>query len=219
MDWYSYTDDDGNDHYKYQDGSDKIEGYTNIGASVNININDDVYFNAFQNLSMTSYGESVDLKSKILNDKGLLGDYIGSGSELSAQGQSELFNSYVRKRMGEDGTQIMKGIALTTGGVIGAGELAAALPLLGDAATSYLTTGQVLNNIEGTALAYRYATTNAARWLVYTKTGQYVAATGAALLPAEARGLVPGIPINSYYQSVVEFWKNTNDLLFGKNKK
>ncbi len=61
MDWYKYTDDDGNEHYKYREGDkNKIKAngntYQNIGSTVSINLNNDVYLNAFQNLTMQSYG-------------------------------------------------------------------------------------------------------------------------------------------------------------------
>lgn len=68
--------------------------------TVSININDDVYLDAFQNLTMKSYGEAVDLKSKILNDKGLLINYIKDGSDLSMQGRVELFDSHISKKIG-----------------------------------------------------------------------------------------------------------------------
>ncbi len=226
MDWYSFSDSEGLIHYVYQDGSAAtIEigdvTYTNVGSTLSIELGGGTYLNFYQNLSMRSYEKPENLKSKILNDKGLLIKYIKDDSSLSKQGRIELFGSYVRKKMGEDGTKVMLGIGAVTGGVIGVGELAAVLPTMGETAMNNLVANEVLwtGNIEGTGLAYRYATTNAARWLVYTETGQYIAAAGSAMLPEGARGLVPGIPINSYYQSVVEFWKTINHLLFGKNKK
>jgi RHS repeat-associated protein len=183
MDWYSYTDDDGNEHYKYQDGSDKsidVDGntYSNIGSSVSINLNDDVYLNAFQNLTMTSYGEAVDLKGKILNDNGMFHDYIKNGSDLSMQGRQELFENKISQSIGENGLQVMKGIGAITGGVIAGGELIGLAPAIEAIGMNYMTTGEVLNNLKGASIAYRWAATNTSHWLVYTESGSMLQLLG-----------------------------------------
>jgi RHS repeat-associated protein len=221
MDWYSYTDDDGNEHYKYQDGSDKsidVDGntYSNIGSSVSININDDVYLNAFQNLTIQSFGEAVDLKRKILNDRGLFLDYIKDGSDLSMQGRVELFTSHVSKAMGEDGSKVMMGIAAVTGGVIGAGELAAVLPMMGEAAMNQLALMEYNSAFVSSNLALPYNASIAAGTLFnHTQTGQWIMS---GILAQAPFGLQSGFNIPQQKMVIME-WLQKSFQLSKANKK
>jgi RHS repeat-associated protein len=215
MDWYSYIDDDGNEHYKYQEGNDKSikvgdNTYSNIGSTVSINLNDDVYLNAFQNLTMQSYGEAVDLKSKILNDRGLFLDYIKDGSDLSMQGRIELFGSHVSKSMGEDGSKVMMGIATVTGGVIGAGELAALAPMLGDAAMNQLAMMEYNSMFVSSNLSLLQNSSIAAGTLLnHTQTGQWIMAGILAQAPV---GLQSGFNVNQRKKVIAEWLKKSFEL-------
>lgn len=211
MDWYYYKDDDGNEHYQYQDGSDKTikvgdNTYSNIGSTVSIKLNDDVYLNAFQNLTMQSFGEEVNLKSKILNDQGLFNQYIKDGSDLSMQGRVDLFGSYVGKKMGEDGSKVMMGIAGVTGSVIGVGELAALAPILGDAAMNQLAIAEFytgnISMIQNSTYAVGAVMNN-------TQAGQWLAALLYALAP---EGTQPGYPINTQKETITKWLKQCFDL-------
>ena len=102
MDWYSYTDDDGNKHYKYQDGSDKSikvgdNTYTNIGASVNIQLGEGYYYNAFQNYGVSSIDGPIDVKQKILGSSSLQGKLLSEGSGFSQQGQAQIMTALIHK--------------------------------------------------------------------------------------------------------------------------
>ena len=102
MDWYSYTDGDGNVHYKYQDGSDKTikvgdNTYNNIGASVNIQLGEGYYYNAFQNYGVTSLDKPIDVKQRILDSPSLQGKLLSEGSGFSAQGQAQIMTALIHQ--------------------------------------------------------------------------------------------------------------------------
>ena len=221
LDWYKYADDDGNEHYKYQDGDDgsiDVDGntYENVGSSVSIQLGGDSYINAFQNLTMQSFGEAVDLKSKILNDRGLFLDYIKNGSDLSMQGRVELFGSHVSKTMGEDGTKVMMGIGAVTGGVIGAGELVAALPLLGDAAMNQLALMEYNSAFVSSNLALPYNASIATGTLLnHTQVGQWIMA---GILAQAPFGLQSGFNIPQQKKVIME-WLQKSFQLRKANKK
>ena len=211
MDWYYYKDDDGNEHYQYQDGNDaniKVNGntYENIGSTVSINLNDDVFLNAFQNLTMTSLGESVNLKNEILNNDALFYKYIKNGSDLSLQGQVELFGSKVSMGIDKNGLQVLKGIGAVTGGTIGMGELAALAPVLGDAvmnqvALTELWTGNI-SMIKNSTYAVGSVLNN-------TEVGQWLATLSYALAP---EGTQPGFSINQQKEIITKWLKQCFDL-------
>jgi RHS repeat-associated protein len=102
MDWYSYTDADGNVHYKYQNGSDKTikvgdNTYSNIGASVNIQLGERYYYNAFQNYGVTSLDKPIDVKQRILDSPSLQGKLLSEGSGFSAQGQAQIMTALIHQ--------------------------------------------------------------------------------------------------------------------------
>ncbi|RLD37268.1 MAG: hypothetical protein DRI74_07190 [Bacteroidetes bacterium] len=115
MDWYKYSDAQGNEHYRYQDGDSpdvEIDGntYSNIGSTASIRISEDTYLNVFQNISMYSYDEGVNLKDKILGDDGLRSKYLNDNSSLSEQGKIELFSSNIHNYQ----NKFLKGAARIT---------------------------------------------------------------------------------------------------------
>jgi len=129
MDWYSYTDDKGNVHYKYQDGRDEIEGYTNIGSSVNIKFGEGFYYNAFQNYGFTTIDAPADAKAKILGSATLQDKLLSDGSGFSAQGQAEIMAGLINQGKSDfinhPATQAaLSGLLfVATGGIEGAASL------------------------------------------------------------------------------------------------
>ena len=211
MDWYYYKDDDGNEHYKYQDGSDKSikvgdNTYNNIGSTVSINLNDNVYLNAFQNLTMTSFGESINLKDKILNNNALFNSYIKDGSDLSMQGRVELFGNKVSRGIDKNGVQVLKGIGAVTGGAIGMGELIALLPVLGDAAMNQLALTELWT---GNVSMIKNSTYAVGSVLNNTEAGQWLAALSYALAP---EGTQPGFSISLQKETITKWLKQCFDL-------
>jgi RHS repeat-associated protein len=102
MDWYSYEDEDGNVYYQYAEGdagSIEVGGntYDNIGSSVNIQLGGGMYFNTFQNYTVTSIDNPVDVKQMILNNPGLRGRLLASNSDFSKLGKTQIMESSVRK--------------------------------------------------------------------------------------------------------------------------
>jgi hypothetical protein len=129
MDWYNYTDDKGNVHYKYQDGRDEIEGYTNIGSSVNIEFGEGFYYNAFQNYGFTTIDAPTDAKGKILGSASLQDKLLSEGSGFSAQGQAEIMTELIHQGKSDlinhPATQAaLSGLLfVATGGIEGAASL------------------------------------------------------------------------------------------------
>ena len=60
-DWYRHNE---TGNYYWQEGHDELEGYTNIGASVSIQLGEDSYFNAYQNAGIMA-NQSVSAFSLI----------------------------------------------------------------------------------------------------------------------------------------------------------
>ena len=119
MDWYSYTDDDGNKHYQYQDGSDESikvgdNTYNNIGASVNIQLGEDYYYSAFQNYGVTSLDGPIDVQQKILGSASLQDRLLSEGSGFSQQGQKQIMTALIHKGQ----TDFLKNSAALSGEVL-----------------------------------------------------------------------------------------------------
>ena len=87
-DWYE--DKDGN--WSWQEGSKKRKGYTNLGASVSIQLGEDSYFNAYQNAGIIA-NKAVNAFDLIASSAKLQNQFLGKDSPLSENSKSSLFNS------------------------------------------------------------------------------------------------------------------------------
>jgi len=102
MDWYRYEDEGGNVYYQHAEGdAGTIEvgdnTYENVGSSVNVQFGNGMYFNAFQNYTVTSSDKPIDVFQRILNNPGLQSKLLASNSDFSEQGKTQIMESLVRK--------------------------------------------------------------------------------------------------------------------------
>ncbi|NDV60152.1 DUF6443 domain-containing protein [Bacteroides sp. 519] len=117
MDWYVNSSGD----YRWQEGSEEIEGYTNIGANYTVQTGKNSYLAYYQNAAIQTNREvkAFDLISQhaVLQNK-----FLGKNSYLSEDSKSQLFNALVSNRI--DALARPIGIAATTqlaGGLLGKG--------------------------------------------------------------------------------------------------
>lgn len=120
-DWYRHNK---NGNYHWQEGHDELEGYTNVGSSVSIQLGENSYFNAYQNAGVMA-NQAVNTFSLISSSAKLQNQFLGKNSPLSEDSKSELFNALVNQRTSEIGLEV--GQALLTAEMIvsGAGALGA----------------------------------------------------------------------------------------------
>lgn len=88
-DWYRHNE---TGNYYWQEGHDELDGYTNIGSSVSIQLGEDSYLNYYQNGGIWA-NQAVDAFDLIRSSPKLQKQFLERKSVLSAQSQTELFNS------------------------------------------------------------------------------------------------------------------------------
>ena len=120
-DWYRHNE---TGDYYWQEGHDELEDYTNVGASVSIQLGEDSYFNTYQNAGIMA-NQAVDAFGLISSSGKLQNQFLGKKSPLSEDSKSELFNALVNQRTSEIGLKV--GQALLTAEMIvsGGGALGA----------------------------------------------------------------------------------------------
>ena len=113
-DWYRHNE---TGNYYWQEGHDELEGYTNIGASVSIQLGEDSYFNAYQNAGIMA-NQAVSAFSLISSSGKLQNQFLGKNSPLSENSKSELFNALnsrnvdeIARPIGETVTYLLTGEA------------------------------------------------------------------------------------------------------------
>lgn len=101
-DWYRHNE---NGSYYWQEGHDELEGYTNVGSSVSIQLGDDSYFNAYQNTGVMA-NQAVNAFGLISSSAKLQNQFLGKNSPLSENSKSELFNGLVNQETNEIGLKV-----------------------------------------------------------------------------------------------------------------
>lgn len=91
-DWYE--DEQGN--LRWQEGSQAIKGYTNIGSSVSIQFGENSYLNVYQNGGIWG-NQAVNAFDLIASSSTLQNQFLGKASPLSEDSKSALFN-YLNSR-------------------------------------------------------------------------------------------------------------------------
>ena len=117
MDWYENA----NGDLRWQEGSEDLEGYTNIGSCASIRFGNDSYLNFYQNGGVKA-NQAVNAFDLIASDGKLQNLFLGKDSPLSEDSNSSLFNSL--------NSRSMDAIARPIGEAVvgfGAGELGGAL--------------------------------------------------------------------------------------------
>ena len=117
MDWYENISGD----LYWQEGSKKLEGYTNIGSCVSIPWGEDSYLNFYQNGGIKA-NQVVNAFDLIASNGKLQNQFLGKNSPLSEESKSSLFNSLNSRSI----DAIAKPIGETVV-YLGAGEFAGAL--------------------------------------------------------------------------------------------
>ncbi|WP_291584742.1 RHS repeat-associated core domain-containing protein [Bacteroides sp.] len=105
-DWYRHNE---TGNYYWQEGHDELEGYTNVGTSVSIQLGEDSYFNAYQNAGIMA-NQAVDAFGLISSSGKLQNQFLGKNSPLSENSKSELFNALVNQETSAIGLKIGKGL-------------------------------------------------------------------------------------------------------------
>lgn len=82
-----------------------MEGYTNVGASVSIQLGEDSYFNAYQNAGIMA-NQAVSAFSLISSSGKLQNQFLGKNSPLSGNSQSELYNALINQETSAIGLKI-----------------------------------------------------------------------------------------------------------------
>lgn len=88
-DWYRHNE-TGNDYW--QEGHDQLEGYTNVGHSVSIQLSENSYLNAYQNAGVMS-NQAENAFDRIYSSTKLQNQFLGKNSPLSENSKSELMNA------------------------------------------------------------------------------------------------------------------------------
>ena len=96
----NYIDPDGRDWYRHnktgnyywQEGHDQLEGYTNVGHSVSIQLSENSYLNAYQNAGVMS-NQAENAFDRIYSSTKLQNQFLGKNSPLSENSKSELMNA------------------------------------------------------------------------------------------------------------------------------
>lgn len=113
-DWYRHNE---TGNYYWQEGHDELEGYTNVGASISIQLGEDLYLNAYQNAGIMA-NQSVSTFGLIFSSGKLQNQFLGKNNPLSGNSQSELFNALnsrnvdeIARPIGENVTYLLAGEA------------------------------------------------------------------------------------------------------------
>ena len=96
-DWYRHNE---TGNYYWQEGHDELEGYTNVGSSVSIQLGENSYFNAYQNAGIMA-NQAVDAFGLISSSGKLQNQFLGKNSPLSENSKSELFNALNSRNVDE----------------------------------------------------------------------------------------------------------------------
>lgn len=86
-----------------------MEGYTNVRASVSIQLVEDSYFNAYQNAGIMA-NQAVSAFGLIFSSGKLQNQFLGKNSPLSGNSQSELYNALINQETSAIGLKIGKGL-------------------------------------------------------------------------------------------------------------
>ncbi|MCC8186872.1 MAG: hypothetical protein LIP08_05005, partial [Bacteroides sp.] len=121
MDWYE--DKEGN--LKWQEGSEKLKGYTNIGSSVSIQTGENSYLNFYQNAGIPA-NQAVNAFDLIAASPKLQNQLLGKNSVLSEDSQSQLFNRLNSKGVDAFARPIgeaitIQGFGVMSGAIVGKG--------------------------------------------------------------------------------------------------
>ncbi|GAB6870450.1 hypothetical protein JCM16496A_28550 [Bacteroides rodentium JCM 16496] len=117
MDWYENT----NGDLRWQEGSETLEGYTNIGSCASIRFGNDSYLNFYQNGGVKA-NQAVNAFDLIASDGKLQNLFLGKDSPLSEDSKSSLFNSLNSRSLDAIARPIGEAVV-----GLGAGELGGAL--------------------------------------------------------------------------------------------
>ena len=118
-DWYRHNE---TGNYYWQEGHDELEGYTNVGASVSIQLGEDSYFNAYQNAGIMA-NQAVDAFGLISSSGKLQNQFLGKNSPLSENSKSELFNALVNQETSAIGLEIGQSLLIAETIVSGIGAI------------------------------------------------------------------------------------------------
>ena len=88
-DWYRHNE---TGNYYWQEGHDQLEGYTNVGHSVSIQLSENSYLNAYQNAGIMS-NQAENAFDRIYSSTKLQNQFLGKNSPLSENSKSELMNA------------------------------------------------------------------------------------------------------------------------------
>lgn len=114
-DWYRHNE---TGNYYWQEGHDELEGYTNVGASVSIQLGEDSYFNAYQNAGIMA-NQAVDAFGLISSSGKLQNQFLGKNSPLSENSKSELFNALNSRNIDEIARPIGETFTYSLAGEVG----------------------------------------------------------------------------------------------------
>lgn len=121
-DWYRHNE---TGNYYWREGHGDLDGYTNVGSSVSIQVGEDSYLNYYQNGGIWA-NQAVDAFDLIRSSPKLQKQFLEKKSALSAQSQTELLNSLNSRDLDEIarpiGEALVKFGAAEMGGVL-AGKL------------------------------------------------------------------------------------------------
>ncbi len=117
-DWYRHNE---TGNYYWREGHDELDGYTNVGSSVSIQVGEDSYFNAYQNAGIMA-NQAVDAFDLIYSSYKLQNQFIGKSSPLSENSKTELFKALINRETNEIGFKIGK--CLLMGEMIASGASA-----------------------------------------------------------------------------------------------
>lgn len=138
-DWYRHNE---TGNYYWQEGHDELDGYTNIGSSVSIQLGESSYFNAYQNAGIMA-NQAVNAFGLISSSAKLQNQFLGKNSALSENSKSELFNALVNQETSEIGLKVGQTLLTAEAIISGVGTLGAI------AATGRLVTQTGLSFIKG----------------------------------------------------------------------
>ncbi|GAB6870446.1 RHS repeat domain-containing protein [Bacteroides rodentium] len=117
MDWYENA----NGDLRWQEGSETLEGYTNIGSCASIRFGEESYLNFYQNGGVKA-NQAVNAFDLIASDDKLQNLFLGKDSPLSEDSKSSLFNSLNSRSMDAIARPIGEAVV-----GLGTGELGGAL--------------------------------------------------------------------------------------------
>jgi RHS repeat-associated protein len=122
-DWYRHNE---SGNYRWQEGDEELEGYTNVGTQVSIQLGEDSWLNAYQNAGFVS-SEAMNAFDVIASSTKLQNQFLGKDSPLSEQSKSDLFNGLVNREMSNIGQSIGQALVTFAAGELGGAVLGKAL--------------------------------------------------------------------------------------------